>query len=226
MPLTSNPGRIRDRKKALPCRTPARWYAGCRSSSERSPSRSSLGASLHPHDGLSSPPVLCPRRRPCWGRHPDVRLRRRVRLGPRGSAEHRDPGSGGEHAARARRWRRPASSPSPAAGRVRGMQGQGGRDGVHGSDARGGDQRHVRESPAGLFAERARVPSCGRRPASSRPSAGGGLRRLRWQSRRRRCSVALESRTIDGSCRMPHHDAGAARLLCAPAHPKKHEGGK
>jgi hypothetical protein len=40
------------------------------------------------------------------------------------------------------------------------------------------------------------------------------------------CSVTLENRTIDGSCRTPHHDAGTARLLCAPAHPHKNEGGK
>jgi hypothetical protein len=40
------------------------------------------------------------------------------------------------------------------------------------------------------------------------------------------CSVTLDTRTIDGSCRMPHHDAGSPRLLCAPAHPHKNEGGK
>ena len=39
------------------------------------------------------------------------------------------------------------------------------------------------------------------------------------------CSVAFERGTVQGSCMAPKHDAGTERLLCAPAHPHKHEAG-
>jgi hypothetical protein len=40
------------------------------------------------------------------------------------------------------------------------------------------------------------------------------------------CSVAFERGNVDGSCMAPRHaDAGAERLLCAPAHPHGHQTG-
>lgn len=39
------------------------------------------------------------------------------------------------------------------------------------------------------------------------------------------CSVAFERGTVSGSCMAPRHaqDAGVERLLCAPAHPHRHD---
>lgn len=40
------------------------------------------------------------------------------------------------------------------------------------------------------------------------------------------CSVEFEKGALKGACLAPRHaDAGAERLLCAPAHPHKREGG-